>query len=66
VLLADAGYWHQQQMENVIDRGIQVLIPLTRAAARARGRAGTAATTHSCAGSSPASAAASSTDSASR
>jgi transposase len=27
VLLADAGYWHQQQMERVIDRGIQVLIP---------------------------------------
>ena len=27
VLLADAGYWHQQQMEHVIDRGIQVLIP---------------------------------------
>jgi transposase len=27
VLVADAGYWHQQQMERVIDRGIQVLIP---------------------------------------
>jgi hypothetical protein len=27
VLLADAGYWHQRQMENIIDRGIQVLIP---------------------------------------
>ena len=27
VLLADAGYWHQEQMEHVIDRGIQVLIP---------------------------------------
>jgi transposase len=27
VLLADAGYWHQQQMERVVDRGIQVLIP---------------------------------------
>jgi hypothetical protein len=27
VLLADAGYWHQQQMEPVVDRGIQVLIP---------------------------------------
>jgi hypothetical protein len=27
VLLADAGYWHQQQMERIIDRGIQVLIP---------------------------------------
>src|SRR4051812_698030 len=27
VLVADAGYWHQQQMERIIDRGIQVLIP---------------------------------------
>jgi transposase len=27
VLLADAGYWHQQQMERIVDRGITVLIP---------------------------------------
>jgi hypothetical protein len=27
VVLADAGYWHQQQMEHLVDRGIQVLIP---------------------------------------
>lgn len=27
VLLADAGYWHQQQMERIIERGTQVLIP---------------------------------------
>jgi transposase len=27
VLLADAGYWHQHQMENIINRGIQVLVP---------------------------------------
>ena len=27
VVLAHAGYWHHQQMEHVIDRGIQVLIP---------------------------------------
>ncbi len=26
VVLADAGYWHKEQMENVINRGIQVLI----------------------------------------
>ncbi|MCA1677971.1 MAG: transposase, partial [Actinobacteria bacterium] len=26
VLLADAGYWHQQQMDNIIERGIQILI----------------------------------------
>ena len=27
VALADAGYWHQKQMESVINRGIAVLIP---------------------------------------
>ena len=27
VALADAGYWHQKQMEAVINNGIQVLIP---------------------------------------
>jgi Transposase DDE domain len=27
VVLADAGYWHQKQMENVVGRGIQVLLP---------------------------------------
>jgi hypothetical protein len=27
VVLADAGYWHQQQMEAIVDRGMQVLIP---------------------------------------
>ena len=27
VVLADAGYWHQRQMENVISQGMQVLIP---------------------------------------
>ena len=27
VVLADAGYWHQEQMENIVGRGIQVLIP---------------------------------------
>jgi hypothetical protein len=26
VLLADAGYWHQPQMERAVERGIQVLI----------------------------------------
>jgi hypothetical protein len=26
-VLADAGYWHKRQMENVVARGIQVLIP---------------------------------------
>ena len=27
VVVADAGYWHKRQMENVVGRGIQVLIP---------------------------------------
>jgi transposase len=27
VVLADAGYWHQRQMENVISQGMQVLVP---------------------------------------
>ena len=27
VVLADAGYWHQAQMENVINQGMSVLIP---------------------------------------
>jgi len=27
VVLADAGYWHQKQMEKIVSRGIQVLIP---------------------------------------
>jgi hypothetical protein len=27
VRVADAGYWHQQQMERIVDRGIPVLIP---------------------------------------
>jgi hypothetical protein len=26
-VLADAGYWHQVQMEAIVDRGIPVLIP---------------------------------------
>jgi Transposase DDE domain len=27
VALADAGYWHQKQIESIVSRGIQVLIP---------------------------------------
>ena len=27
VLLADAGYWHSDQMANIVNRGIEVLIP---------------------------------------
>ncbi len=28
VVLADAGYWHQGQIEHVVSDGIQVLVPL--------------------------------------
>jgi transposase len=27
VVVADAGYWHQAQMENIVSRGIKVLVP---------------------------------------
>jgi hypothetical protein len=27
VALADAGYWHTEQMQNIINRGTQVLVP---------------------------------------
>src|SRR3954470_14051526 len=27
VLLADAGYWHGEQMQRIVDRGIEVLVP---------------------------------------
>ena len=27
VVVADAGYWHQPQMENIVNRGVQVLVP---------------------------------------
>jgi hypothetical protein len=66
VVLADAGYWHQQQMERTIDRGTQVLIPPDTSKRRAPGPAGTAASTRSCAASWPASTAASFTANASR
>jgi hypothetical protein len=27
VAVADAGYWHTEQMQNIINRGTQVLVP---------------------------------------
>ena len=27
VVVADAGYWHGEQMQRIVDRGVQVLIP---------------------------------------
>jgi transposase len=38
VLLADAGYWHSEQMANVVDRGIVVLIPPDTSRRRTTGR----------------------------
>ena len=52
VVLADTGYWHQDQMDELrIERGIEVLIPPDAATARPAGRAGTAGATRSCAAS---------------
>jgi hypothetical protein len=42
VLLVDAGYWHQQQMEHVVDYGIQVLVPLDANSRKGPAQAGTA------------------------
>ena len=66
VLVADAGYWHQQQMERIVDRGIPVLIPPDAKSRKGTRPGWTAAFTRSCAESSPATAAASSTASAKR
>jgi hypothetical protein len=38
VVVADAGYWHQKQMEAVINDGIQVLVSPGRSAARSEWR----------------------------
>jgi transposase len=65
VVLADAGYWHTEQMQQLSGRGTVVLIPRPMpASARAPGRAGTAASTRSCGGCSAPTGAASSTPSA--
>jgi hypothetical protein len=51
VLVADTGYWHQVQMDQIIERGIQVLISPNAGNRKAPGRAGTGASTPSCAAS---------------
>ena len=48
VVVADAGYWHQKQMEDVINKGIQVLIPPDAGKRRGTGPDGTAAPTRTC------------------
>ena len=64
VVLADAGYWHQVQIERLVADGMAVLVPPDAKKRGPRGRAGTAASTRSCAASWPASTAARSTPSA--
>jgi hypothetical protein len=64
VVLADAGYWHQAQMESLTGDGTVVLIPPDAGNARAPAQAGTAASPRSCVVCLPASAATSSTPSA--
>ena len=49
VVLADAGYWHSEQIEQLTGRGTVVLISPDAASARALGRPGTAVCTRSCA-----------------
>jgi hypothetical protein len=48
VVVADAGYWHQVQMQALAGDGIGVLIPPDANKRTAPGPAGTAASTRSC------------------
>jgi hypothetical protein len=48
VVVADAGYWHQAKIQALAGDGIGVLIPPDANKRKAPGRAGTAASTHSC------------------
>ena len=61
VVLADAGYWHRQQIDALVDHGIQVLTLPDAGKRRTPRRAGTADATRSCATSLPARRAARST-----
>ncbi len=64
-VLADAGYWHSEQIERIVGDGIAGADPARQRATRRRhGRAGKAASMTSCAGCSPPTTAASSTPSA--
>jgi hypothetical protein len=38
VVIADAGYWHKRQMDNIVGRGIHDAAPATRGAAVGPGR----------------------------
>ena len=48
VVLADAGYWHQRQIETLVSDGIQVLVPPDSSCAAARARDGPVAFMTSC------------------
>jgi hypothetical protein len=61
VVLADAGYWHSEQIERLTAAAPSCSSRPTPASARAPGRAGTAVCTRSCAACSRPNAAASST-----
>ena len=49
VVLADAGYWHHEQMDRLAGQGIPLLIPPDAGSARPRGPAGRADATPGCA-----------------
>ena len=49
VIVADAGYWHQEQMERIAARASRSWSRPTPTSAKASGPAGTAAPTRSCA-----------------
>jgi hypothetical protein len=53
VVLADAGYWHYQQMDELAAQGIPVLIPPDSSNARQPGPGGTADATPGCGACSP-------------
>jgi hypothetical protein len=53
IVVADAGYWHQCQIEAVVSDGIQVLVPPDSGLRTTPGGDGPAASTTSCAACSP-------------
>ncbi len=48
-VLADAGYWHGEQMDTISADGTQILVPPNQPSAPPRGRAGPTAVLSSCA-----------------
>jgi len=61
-VVADPGYWHKQQMETIVSRGIPVLIPPDSGLRKGTRPGGTKVCARSCAVSSPPSRARRSTD----